>query len=73
MEATRRSMGALVAGTATAFTLAGTQPGFAQTTDQTAISKQVETFREAFLKQDLAKLETLVTDTVNYGHSSGVI
>ena len=65
--------GSFGGGTVTAFTSAGTQPGSAQSADQTAISKQVETFREAFLKQDLAKLETLVTDIVNYGHSSGVI
>lgn len=73
MEPTRRSMGAWAVGAATALTVAGIQPGFAQSADQVTIGKNLEAFRDAYLKIDLPKLETLVASTVNYGHSSGTI
>ncbi len=73
MDTTRRTIGVMTAGAVAALALAGTAPVLAQSPDQAAITKLIETFREAFLKQDLAKLETLVTDNVNYGHSSGTI
>ncbi|MFM9943561.1 MAG: nuclear transport factor 2 family protein [Hyphomicrobiaceae bacterium] len=73
MDTTRRSLGVLTVGAAAALAIAGTAPVRAQSPDQAAIMKLIDTFREAFLKQDLAKLETLVADNVNYGHSSGTI
>ena len=41
--------------------------------DQAAIVALIETFRDAYLKLDKAKLEGLVAEQLNYGHSSGTI
>lgn len=72
MDTTRRTLGAMTAGAAAAALLAS-RPAFAQSADDKALAANLEAFREAYLKLDIAKLGTLVADNLNYGHSSGTI
>ena len=67
MLISRRQAGAL------AFLALGAAPAFAETNDQTAVADAVAALTKAMLAADRAKLETLVSDNLSYGHSGGVI
>jgi len=41
--------------------------------DEAAVTKSVDEMRKAQLSQDKAKMESLCSDHLSYGHSSGVI
>jgi hypothetical protein len=69
MNITRRGL-ALVAA-ATALLPAGT--AFAQASEEAAVNAAVEALRQAMVAADKAKLESLVSDQLSYGHSSGVV
>src|ERR1700756_730288 len=67
MTISRRQAGAL------ALLVLGAAPAFAETDDQTAVAEAVAALTKAMLAADRAKLETLVSDNLSYGHSGGVI
>ena len=48
-------------------------PALAETNDQTAVAEAVAALTKAMLAADRAKLESLVSDNLSYGHSGGVI
>lgn len=48
-------------------------PALAQAGDEAAIAANIEAFRVAYLAKDMAKLNDLLADTLNYGHSAGRI
>jgi ketosteroid isomerase-like protein len=69
MTVSRRHAGAfafLVLGAAAA-------PAFAQSADATAVTDNVAALTKAMLTPDRAKLESLVSDSLSYGHSAGKI
>ena len=69
MTISRRYIGALaflVTGASAASTLA-------QTNDASAVADSVSALTKAMLGADRAKLESLVSDKLSYGHSGGVI
>lgn len=70
---TRRSLAKVAAGAIAAAAVARTLPAAAQSGDAATITAHIETFRAAFLGKDTGKLAGLVTETLNYGHSGGVI
>ena len=72
MDTTRRTLGAITAGAAAA-ALLSSRPAIAQSADEKTLAANLEAFREAYLKLDIAKLGALVADNLNYGHSSGTI
>jgi ketosteroid isomerase-like protein len=45
----------------------------AQTADEKAVSAAVEKFRQAMIASDVATLEKMCTDQLNYGHSNGLV
>jgi len=53
--------------------LLSTQSILAQTKDETAIAKRMETLRNALLKPDKATLADIAADNLTYGHSTGLI
>ena len=67
MTISRRQAGAL------AFLVLGTVPALAETDDQAAVAEAVAALTKAMLAADRAKLESLVSDNLSYGHSGGVI
>jgi ketosteroid isomerase-like protein len=48
-------------------------PALAETTDEAAVADAVATLTKAMLGADRAKLDSLVSDKLSYGHSGGVI
>ncbi len=48
-------------------------PAFAQDADTTAVAAAVTKLTDAMLAADKAKLESLTSDQLSYGHSSGVV
>ena len=48
-------------------------PALAETNDAAAVAEAVTALRNAMLGADKAKLESLVSDQLSYGHSGGVI
>jgi ketosteroid isomerase-like protein len=69
MTISRRQIGAFAF---LAFSAAGL-PALAETNDQTAVAEAVATLTKAMLAADRAKLESLVSDNLSYGHSGGVV
>ena len=69
MNITRRRLTLVAA--ATALLPAGT--AFAQASEEAAVNAAVEALRQAMVAADKAKLESLVSDQLSYGHSSGVV
>ena len=69
MTISRRQVGAF------AFLMLGaaTSPVLAETDDQAAVADAVGALTKAMLAADRAKLESLVSDNLSYGHSGGVI
>jgi len=69
MTISRRQVGAF------AFLAFGTNalPAFAETNDQAAVAEAVAALTKAMLGADRAKLESLVSDNLSYGHSGGAI
>jgi len=53
--------------------LATTLPVRAETTDQAAVADAVAALTKAMLAADRAKLESLVSEQLSYGHSGGVV
>ena len=53
--------------------LATTLPARAETTDQAAVADAVAALTKAMLAADRAKLESLVSEQLSYGHSGGVV
>ena len=53
--------------------LATTLPARAETTDQAAVADAVAALTKAMLAADKAKLESLVSDQLSYGHSAGKV
>ena len=71
MEITRRHLaagGALALG---ALSLLESTPSFAESAEEAAVDKAVETLRKALLEKDRAQLEQLTAAQLSYGHSSG--
>ncbi len=70
MTISRRQIGAaaFVALAATAIA-----PALAESTDEAAVADAVATLTKAMLAADRAKLESLVSDKLSYGHSGGRI
>ena len=70
MTISRRQIGAaaFVALAATAIA-----PALAESTDEAAVADAVATLTKAMLAADRAKLDSLVSDKLSYGHSSGRI
>jgi ketosteroid isomerase-like protein len=71
MEITRRHLaagGALTLGT---LSLLESAPSFAESAEEAAVDKAVETLRKALLEKDRAQLEELTAAQLSYGHSSG--
>ncbi|HSI00434.1 MAG TPA: nuclear transport factor 2 family protein [Reyranella sp.] len=69
MTISRRQIGAvacLALGAATA-------PALAQANDQAAVAEAIAALTKAMLAADKAKLESLLSDNLSYGHSSGKI
>ena len=52
---------------------AATAPALAETNDAAAVAEAVTALRNAMLAADKAKLESLVSDQLSYGHSAGKI
>ena len=52
---------------------AAAAPALAETNDAAAVAEAVTALRNAMLGADRAKLESLVSDQLSYGHSGGVI
>ena len=48
-----------------------TREGLAQTREQAAVSQSVEQLRQLMIDPDKAKLESLASDELSYGHSGG--
>ena len=48
-------------------------PALAETNDQAAVAEAVAALTKAMLGADRAKLESLVSDNLSYGHSAGAI
>ena len=48
-------------------------PAHAQASEEAAVNAAVEALRQAMVAADKAKLESLVSDQLSYGHSSGVV
>jgi len=69
MTVTRRHLAAAGALALGASTLLRNSSALAQSGDQKTVTDAVDALRLAMLKQDKAKLETLVADQVSYGHS----
>jgi ketosteroid isomerase-like protein len=67
MIISRRQAGAL------AVLVLGASPSFAETNDQTAVADAVAALTKAMLAADRAKLAALVSDSLSYGHSGGVV
>lgn len=67
MTVSRRQIGAL------AFLVLGASsvPAFAESADAAAVAENVAALTKAMLTPDRAKLESLVSDSLSYGHSSG--
>lgn len=67
MTVSRRQIGAL------AFLVSGASsvPAFAESADAAAVAENVAALTRAMLTPDRAKLESLVSDSLSYGHSSG--
>lgn len=55
------------------FLLATSQTLFAQTNQLKKVTAACEAFREALINPTKEKLDALITDSISYGHSSGVI
>ena len=55
---------------ASALTLSGSAAG-ADTADEAALAKSIETLRQGILQQDKAKLDQVVASQISYGHSDG--
>jgi len=72
MHTDRRTLGRLAV-LVTAAAALGHSNAVAQSPEEKVLAANLEAFREAYLKLDLAKLATLVGDNLNYGHSSGKI
>jgi ketosteroid isomerase-like protein len=51
--------------------LTGATLAAVQTGDEAAVAQAVEAFRNAMLKADRSQFETLCSDQLSYGHSSG--
>lgn len=69
MSISRRHVGAFAFLTLGATAL----PVLAETNDQTAVAEAVAALTKAMLGADRAKLEALVSDSLSYGHSGGVV
>ena len=69
MNITRR----LLAFAATAAAILPSLPAHAQASEEAAVNAAVEALRQAMVAADKAKLESLVSDQLSYGHSSGVV
>ena len=69
MAISRRQAGAFAF---LAFSLT-TLPAVAETSDQAAVAEAVAALTKAMLGADRAKLEALVSDSLSYGHSGGVV
>ena len=69
MSISRRHVGAFAFLTLGATAL----PVLAETNDQTAVAEAVAALTKAMLCADRAKLEALVSDSLSYGHSGGVV
>jgi ketosteroid isomerase-like protein len=67
MTISRRQIGAL------AFLAIGASaaPALAETNDAAAVAESVSSLTKAMLAADRAKLDSLVSDKLSYGHSSG--
>jgi ketosteroid isomerase-like protein len=50
---------------------AAAAPALAETNDAAAVAEAVAALRNAMLQPDKAKLESLVSDQLSYGHSAG--
>jgi ketosteroid isomerase-like protein len=50
-----------------------TAPALAESTDEAAVAEAVATLTKAMLAADRPKLDSLVSDKLSYGHSSGRI
>ena len=69
MTMSRRQIGAVAL-----LTLAATTaPALAESTDEASVADAVATLTKAMLAADRAKLDSLVSDKLSYGHSSGRI
>ena len=72
MTISRRQIGA-VAFLALTATAGATAPALAESTDEAAVAEAVSALTKAMLAADRGKLESLVSDSLSYGHSSGVV
>jgi len=55
------------------FICAAVTHSFAQTSDEKAVAKAIETLRVAMIDADTVVLKQIVSDKLSYGHSSGVV
>jgi ketosteroid isomerase-like protein len=69
MTVSRRQIGAL----AFLAVSASSVPAFAESADAATVADNVAALTKAMLTPDRAKLESLVSDSLSYGHSSGKI
>jgi len=69
MTMSRRQIGAVALLTFAATTA----PALAESTDEASVADAVATLTKAMLAADRAKLDSLVSDKLSYGHSGGVI
>jgi ketosteroid isomerase-like protein len=70
MTISRRQIGAVAFLAVTATTTAS---ALAEAADESAVAEAVATLTKAMLAADRAKLESLVSDKLSYGHSGGVV
>jgi ketosteroid isomerase-like protein len=71
MEITRRHLAAAGALAVGMSGLLESTSSFAESAEEAAVDKAVETLRKALLEKDRAQLEQLTAAQLSYGHSSG--
>lgn len=67
----RRHIGAVATGLATAALMTGLPTTTAHADDQVDVNRAVDGIREALLKADASALKDLLADQLDYGHSNG--
>jgi ketosteroid isomerase-like protein len=73
MEITRRHLAAAGALALGGSTLLQSASSSAESADQGAVDKAVESLRKALMEKDKTRLEQLTADQLSYGHSSGKV
>jgi ketosteroid isomerase-like protein len=71
MKITRRQLAAAGALALGISSLLQSAPSFAESTEETAVDKAVESLRKALLTADKSQLEKVTAEQVSYGHSDG--